>query len=177
MAKQVISKAGLEVVSFERGAAPTRTAYRFRLSEFEPARRASVERSLRAEWKGAEKVALDSFGRATVVFTGDGTDAREAVSASLKQRGLAAEDFETKRWPKLDATYVISVPATQDVDSARKVADALAGVAKVVAVHVYHDTGTATLWLKEPCNALEANVKAALASAGFTLARFELLAS
>jgi len=37
-----------------------------------------------------------------------------------------------------------------------EVFDALAGVDKVVAAHVYQDAGTATLWLKEPCDALEA---------------------
>jgi hypothetical protein len=59
---------------------------------------------------------------------------------------------------------------------ARTVADALAGVSKVVAVHVYQEAGTATLWLKEPCDALAENVKATLTSAGFSVSRFELKA-
>jgi hypothetical protein len=74
----------------------------------------------------------------------------------------------------LDATYELRVAELNDVVEARRVADALSGVAKVVAVNVYQDAGRATLWLKEPCDALEGNVRAALASAGFTLSRFEL---
>ena len=69
---------------------------------------------------------------------------------------------------------MVAVSGMNGAVETRTVADALAGVAKVVAVHVYQDTGTATLWLKEPCDALEANVRAALTPAGFTVSRFEL---
>jgi hypothetical protein len=175
-ASKVIQNAGYEVVSFERGKPPTLTAYLFRVSMFEHEGRASLENGLREDLEGADKVAVDSLGRATVVLSGDAAAAEEAVSASLEKRGLAAEGFEKKTWPKLDATYVVAVSGMDDVVETRKVADALAGVAKVVAVHVYQDTGTATLWLKEPCDALEANVRAALTPAGFTVSRFELKA-
>jgi hypothetical protein len=173
-AKKAIKNAGYKVVSFKRGEAPKRTAYLFRVNELEPDRRASLEAGLREDLAGADKVAVDSLGRATVVVSADSAAAREAVSASLKKRGLAAQGFETKTWPKLDATYVVAIPVMNELVETRTVADALAGVAKVVAVHVYEDTGTATLWLKEPCDALEANVKAALTPAGFTVSRFEL---
>jgi len=173
-ASKVIRNAGYKVVSFTRGEPPKRTAYLFRVSRFEPDTRASLENGLRDDLEGADKVAVDSLGRATVVVKGDAAAAQEAVSASLKKRGLAAEGFETKTWPKLDATYVVAVSGMKGAVETRTVADALAGVAKVVAVHVYQDTGTATLWLKEPCDALEANVRAALTPAGFTVSRFEL---
>ena len=173
-ARKAIRNAGYKVVSFARGEPSQRTAYLFRVSQFEADRRASLENGLREDVEGADKVAVDSLGRATIVVIGDSLAAQEAVSASLKKRGLAAEGFETKTWPKLDATYVIAVSGMNGVFETRMVADALAGVAKVVAVHVYQDTGTATLWLKEPCDALEANVRAALAPAAFTVTRFEL---
>ena len=175
-ASQVIRKAGYKVVSFKRGEAPKRTAHLFRVRPFEPDGRASLENGLREDLEGADQVAVDSLGRATVVVSGDAAAAQEAVSASLKKRGFGAEGFETTTWPKLDATYVVAVSGMNDVVGTRKVADALAGVAKVVAVHVYQDTGTATLWLKEPCDALEANVRAALTPAGFTVSRFQLKA-
>ncbi len=175
-ANEVIRNAGYKVVSFKRGEAPKLTAYLFRVSQFEPDGRASLENGLREDLEGADKVAVDSLGRATVVVSGDAAAAQNAVSASLQKRGHAAEGFETKTWPKLDATYVVEVSGMNDVVETRTVADALAGVAKVVAVHVYQDTGTATLWLKEPCDALEANVRAALTPVGFTVSRFELKA-
>lgn len=172
-ADKVIQKAGYKVVSFERGASPTVTAYLFRVSEFDPDGRSRVENGLREDLKGADEVAVDSLGRATVVMSGDATASQAAISASLEKRGLAAQGFETKTWPKLDATYVVAVSGMDDAVESRAVADALAGVAKVVAVHVYQDTGTATLWLKEPCDELEANVRAALSPAGFAVSRFE----
>ncbi len=170
----VIRSAGYKVVSFKRGELPKRTAFLFRVSEFEHGGRASLENGLREDLVGADQVAVDSLGRATVVMSGDAVAAQNAVSASLKKRGHAAEGFETKTWPKLDATYVVLVSGMTDVVEARTVADTLAVVAKVVAVHVDQDTGTATLWLKEPCDALEVNVRAALASGGFTVSRFTL---
>jgi hypothetical protein len=173
-ATEVIGNAGYKVVSFKSGALPKRTALLFRVNTLEPDARASLESGLREELEGADKVAIDSLGRATVVVSKNPAAAEAAISASLKKRGLAADRFEAKTWPKLDATYVVAVAGMADVVETRTVANVLGGVAKVVAVHVYQDTGTATLWLKEPCDALEANVKSALASAGFTVSRFEL---
>lgn len=175
-ANQVIRDAGFQVVSFTVGEAPKRTAFRFRVREFEPFVRETLEKGFRKDLENADKVAVDSLGRATVVVSGEAAAAREMLFLSMKMRGVAAEGFETKTWPKLDATYVIAISGMNGVVETRTVADALAGVAKVVAVHVYQDTGTATLWLKEPCDALEANVRAALAPAGFTVSRFELKA-
>lgn len=146
------------------------------MNEFEPDIRAILEDGIREDLKDADKVAVDSLGRATVVVSGDAAAAREWLSLSLTKRGVTAEDFETKTWPKLDATYVVAVSGMNGAVETRTVADALAGVAKVVAVHVYQDAGTATLWLKEPCDALRANVMAALTPAGFSVLRFELKA-
>jgi hypothetical protein len=174
-ASKAIRNAGYEVVSFERGLPPTRTAFLFRLSDFDPARRASLEDGLREDLEGADGVAVDSLGRATVVAGADAGAVQAALSASLARRGLAAEGFETRTWPKLEATYLVAISWRNDPAETRKVADALAGVPKVVAVHVHQDTGTATLWLEEPCDALEANVRAALTPGGFEVARFELL--
>ncbi len=175
-ARKVIRDAGYKVVSFEGGEPRKLTAYLFRVSQFEPDGRASLENGLREDLKVADRVAVDSLGRGTVVVRGEPAAAREAVTASLKKRGVAAEAFETKTWPMLDATYVVAVFGMNGAVERRKVADALSGVAKVVAVHVYQDDGTATLWLKEPCDALEANVRAALTPAGFSVSRFELKA-
>ncbi|MFN0241793.1 MAG: hypothetical protein ACKVWV_02790 [Planctomycetota bacterium] len=173
-ASNVMKDAGFEVVSFTVGEAPKRTALIFRVNEFEPYVRASLENGFREDMKDADKVAVDSLGRATVVVSGEAAAEREILSLSLKKRGVAAEGFETKSWPKLGATYVVAVSGMHGAVETRTVADALAGVAKVVAVHVYQDAGTATLWLKEPCDALEANVMAALTRAGFSVSRFEL---
>ncbi len=173
-ATKVIRNAGYKVVSFKRGEPAKQTAFLFRMSTFEPEQRASLERDLREDLEHADKVAIDSLGRATVVVSTDAAAAQEAVSASLKKRGVAAEGFETKTWPKLGATYVLTILGMNGAVETRKVSDALAGVAKVVAVHVYQDAGSATLWLKEPCDALEANVSAALSPAGFTVSHFEL---
>jgi hypothetical protein len=175
-ATKVIRDAGYQVVSFEAGEPPEVTALLFRVSELEPDGRALLESGLREDLEGADKVAVDSLGRATVVVSGDAALAQEAVSASLKKRGIAAEGFETKTWPELDATYEVAVSGMSGALETRTVADALAGVSKVLAVHVYQDAGTATLWLKEPCDALEANVRAALTPAGFSVSRFELKA-
>ena len=175
-ASKVIRDAGYKVVSFKCGEPPKLTACLFRVRRFEPYGRASLENGLREDLEDADKIAVDSLGRATVVVSGDAAAAREAVSASLKKRGVAAGDFETRAWPKLDAAYVVAVSGMSGAVEMRTVADALARVAKVVAVHVYQDTGRATLWLKEPCDALEANVRAALAPAGFSVSRFELQA-
>jgi len=174
-AKKVIQDAGYKVVSFQLGEPPKRTAFLFRVNQLEPGQRASLEGALREELTDADKVAIDSLGRATIVVRGDPAAAEASVSASLKSRGLATAGTETRTWPRLDATYVVAVPGMTGPAAARTIADALAGVAKVVAVHVYQDTATATLWLKEPCDALETNVKAALTPAGFSVARFELL--
>ncbi|MFN0007109.1 MAG: hypothetical protein ACKVXR_04310 [Planctomycetota bacterium] len=171
---EVIRDAGYQVVSFTVGEAPKRTAFLFRVNEFEPFVRETLETGFRQDLDNADKVAVDSLGRATVVVSGEAAPAREMLLLSMKKRGVAAEGFETKTWPKLDATYVVAVPGMNGVVETQTVADALAGVAKVVAVHVYQDDGTATLWLKEPCDALEANVRAALTSAGFAVSRFEL---
>ena len=173
-ATKVIQDAGYKVVSFKLGEPPVVTAYLFSVSKLEPEGRASIESGLRQELEGADEVVVDSLGRATVVVGGEAAPGREAVFASLEKRGVAAEGIETRTWPKLDATYVVAVPGMNDAVEARAVADALAGVAKVVAVHVYQDTATATLWLKEPCDALEANVRAALTPTGFSVSRFEL---
>lgn len=175
-ASKVIRDAGYEVVSFERGEPRKLTAILFRVNEFDPAVRAALETGLREDLNGADKVAVDSLGRATVVVSGKPAAAREAISLSMTRRGAAAEGFETKTWPTLDATYVVAVTGVHGAVEARTVADALADVAKVVAVHVYQDAGTATLWLKEPCDALETNVRAALTPAGFSVSRFELQA-
>ena len=175
-ASQVIRDAGYKVVSFKAGEPRKLTAYLFRVSPFEPDGRARLEDGLRADLWGADKVAVDSLGRATVVVSGDAAAAREAVFASLEKRGVAAEGFETETWPGLDATYVVAMSGMNGAVQARTAADALAGVPKVVAVHVYQDTGTATLWLKEPCDALEANARGALTAAGFSVTRFELKA-
>jgi len=175
-ASQVIRDAGYKVVSFKAGEPRKLTAYLFRVSPFEPDGRARLEDGLRADLWGADKVAVDSLGRATVVVSGDAAAAREAVFASLEKRGVAAEGFETETWPGLDATYVVAMSGMNGAVQARSAADALAGVPKVVAVHVYQDTGTATLWLKEPCDALEANARGALTAAGFSVTRFELKA-
>ena len=175
-ASKVIEDAGYKVVSFEAGDPRRVTALLFRVGALEPGGRAGLERGLREDLEDAHQVALDCLGRGTVVVSGDAAAAREAVSESLGRQGAAAEGFETKNWPQLDATYEVAVPGMRGADEARAVADALAAVPKVVAVHVYQDAGTATLWLKEPCDALEANVKATLAPAGFSVARFELQA-
>jgi hypothetical protein len=174
-ADRVIRDAGYEVVSFEAGEPRKLTAFLFGASTLGADGRASLERGLREDLD-ADKVAVDSLGRVTVVVGGDAAAAREALSESLRKRGVAAEGFETKTWPQLDATYEVAVSGMSGAAEARAVADALAGVAKVVAVHVYQDAGTATLWLKEPCDALEANARAALTSAGFSVSRFELKA-
>jgi hypothetical protein len=173
-ASQVIRKAGFKVVSFKIGEPAQQTAYLFRVLRFEPEGRASLESGLREDLKDVDKVAVDSLGRVTVLSSGATAAAQEAVAASLAKRGVAAEGFETKTWPKLESTYVLAVPGMNGPFDTRRVADALAGVAKVVAVHVYLDAGTATLWLKEPCDALETNVRAALAPLGFSISRFEL---
>jgi hypothetical protein len=173
-ARRVIGEAGYKVVSFKVGEPRTLTAYLFRVSKFEWGERASLEIALREDLKDADRVAIDSLGRGTVVLSDASAAALEVISASLKKRGVAAEGFETKIWPKLDATYVVAVSGMNGAVETRKVADALASVAKVVAVHVYQDAGTATLWLKEPCDALETNIRAALTPAGFSVSRFEL---
>ena len=173
-ATRVIKKAGYKVVSFKAGEPPKQTALLFHVSPANPDGRESLENGLREDLKDADRIAVDSLGRATVLVSGGAPAAREAVSASLKKRGVAAEGLETKTWPKLDAAYVLAVPGMNDAIRTRAVADALQGVAKVVAVHVYQDTGTATLWLKEPCDALEANVRAALAATGYSVSGFEL---
>jgi len=173
-ASKAIRDAGYKVVSFTVGEAPKRTAFLFRVHEFEPFVRETLENGFREDLTNADKVAVDSLGRVTVVVSGGATAAREMLFLSLKKRGVAAEGFETKTWPKLDATYVVAVSGMNGTVEAQTVADALAGVAKVVAVHVYQDAGTATLWLKEPCDALEANVTAALTHTGFSASGFEL---
>ena len=175
-ASKVIQGAGYKVVSFKAGEPRKVTAYLFRVSGFGPDGRASLEKGLLEDLEDADRVAVDSLGRATVVVSGDAVAAREAVSASLEKRGVAAEGFETETWPELEATYVVAVHGMSGAVETRTVADALAGVDKVVAAHVYQDAGTATLWLKEPCDALEANVRAALTPAGFSVSRFELKA-
>lgn len=175
-ASEVIRNAGYEVVSFNVGPPPRVTAFLFYVNEFEPDALAILENGLREDLKDADKVAVDSLGRATVVVSGKAAAARDAISASLKKRRVAAEGFETKRWPKLDATYVVAVSGMNGLIETRTAANVLAGVPKVVAVHVYQDTDTAMLWLKEPCDALETNVKAALMSAGYSVSRFELKA-
>jgi hypothetical protein len=176
-AREVIRIAGYKVVSFEEGAPHQVTAYLFRVGRFERDGRASLENGLREDLKDADKVAVDSLGRGTVVVSGEPAAAREAVLASLQKRGIATEGLETKGWPKPDATYVVAMSGMNGAVEAQTAADTLARVAKVLAVHVYQDTGTATLWLKEPCDALEANVKAALAPAGLSVSRFELVKS
>jgi hypothetical protein len=173
-ATKVIRAAGYKVVSFKRGEPPKQTAYLFRMGQFAPDQRSSLENDLREDLRDADKVAVDSLGRATVVVSGDAAAAREAVLASLKKRGVATEGLETKIWPKLDATYLLEISGMNGAVETRRVSDALASVAKVVAVHVYQDAGSATLWLKEPCEALEANVRAALTPAGFSVSHFEL---
>jgi hypothetical protein len=173
-ASRVIRDAGFEVVSFNVGAPPKLAAVLFYVDKFEPDVRAIVENGLREDLKYADKVAVDSLGRATVVVSGNSAAAQEAVLASLKKRRVAAEGFKTASWPKLDATYELAVSGMNGVIETRTVANVLAGVPKVVAVHVYQDTGTATLWLKEACDALQTNVSAALTPAGFSVSRFEL---
>jgi copper chaperone CopZ len=173
---KVIQDAGYKVVSFKCAEPPKQTAYLFRVSRFEPEGRANLENRLREDLGNADKVAVDSLGRVSVVVSGDAAAMRGALSASLKKRGVAADGFETVTWPRLEATYVVAVSGMHGAVEARTVLDALAGVAKVVAVHVYQDTGTAALWLKEPCDALEANVRSALTVSGFSVARFELQA-
>ncbi len=173
-ASEVIRIAGYEVVSFNAGPPPRVTAIRCYVNKLEPDVRAMLENGLREDLKDADKVAVDSLGRATVVVSRKAAAARNAVAASLQKRGVVAEEFETKSWPKLDATYMVAVSGMNGLIETRTAANVLAGVAKVVAVHVYQDTGTAMLWLKEPCDALEANVRAALTPAGFSVSRFEL---
>jgi hypothetical protein len=173
-AGRVIRDAGYEVVSFKHGGPAKRTAVLFYVDEFDPGTRANLVNGLREDLKNADQVAADSLGRVSVVMSGNADAAREAVRTSLKKQGVAAEEFETKTWPKLDATYELAVSGMNGLFETRTLATALAGVPKVVAVHVYQDTGTATLWLKEPCDALEANVRAALSPAGFSVSRFEL---
>ena len=173
-ATNVIRDAGYKVVSFTVGEAPKRTAFLFRVNRFEPIVRATLEDGFREDLKKADKVAVDSLGRVTVVVNSDAVAAREMLFLSMRKRGVVAEGFEAKTCPKLDATYEIAVSGMSGAVEAQTVADTLAGVAKVVAVHVYQDSGTATLWLKEPCDALEANVKAALTPAGFSVSSFEL---
>ena len=175
-ARKVIREAGYKVVSFEAGEPRKVTAYLFRVSPLDPDGRASLERGLREDLEDVDRIAVDSLGRATVVVSGDAAATPDAVSASLSKRGVAAVGFETKTWPKLEATYVLAVAGMDGADEARATSDALAGVAKVVVVHVDQDAGTATLWLKEPCDALAANVRAALAPAGFSVTRFERIA-
>ena len=176
-AHKVIQAAGYRVVSFAVGDAPKRTAFLFRVRAFEPLVRETLENGFRDDLKNSEKVAVDGLGRVAIVVTGDAADAREMLLLSLRKRGVAAEGFETKTWPKLDATYAVAVSGMTGAVEANTVADVLAGVAKVVAVHVYPDAGTATLWLKEPCDALEAKVTAALAAAGFSASSIELKAN
>jgi hypothetical protein len=173
-ASHVIRDAGYEVVSFKANGPPKVAAVLFYVDALEPGSRTIVENGLRADLKDADKIAVDSLGRATVVMSGKVAAVQQAVSASLVKRGVAAEDVETRTWPKLDATYVVEVSGMNGLIEMRTVANTLAGVPKVVAVHVYEDTGTAMLWLKEPCDALEANVKSALTPGGFTVSRFEL---
>ena len=175
-AVKVIRDAGYKVVSFKVGEPPKLTAYLFSVSHFEPDGRASLENGLREDLEEADKVAVDSLGRGTVVMKGETAATREAVLASLKERGIATEGFEARTWPKLDATYLVAVSGMSGAAETRAVADALAGVAKVIAAHVYQEAGTAELWLKEPCDALEANVRAALTPAGYSVSRFELKA-
>ncbi len=173
-ANEVIRNAGYEVVSFKVGPPPRVTAILCYVNKFEPDVRAMLEKGLREDLKNADEVAVDSLGRVTVVVSRKAAAARDAVAASLKKREVAAEEFETKSWPKLDATYLVAMSGMNGLIETRTAANALTGVAKVVAVHVYQDTGTAMLWLKEPCDALEANVRAALTPAGFSVTRFEL---
>jgi hypothetical protein len=173
-ASEAIRNAGYEVVSFHAGPPPRMTAVLCYVNKFEPDVRAMLEKGLREDLKDADKVAVDSLGRVTVVVSGKAAAARDAVAASLKKREVVAEELETKSWPKLDATYIVAVTGMNGLIETRTLANTLAGVPKVVAVHVYQDTGNAMLWLKEPCDALETNVKAALTPAGFSVSRFEL---
>jgi hypothetical protein len=109
-ASKVIRDAGYKVVSFKRGEPPTVTAWLFHVNRFETIERASLEDSLREDLKDADRIAVDSLGRATVVVSRQAAVSREALSASLRKRGVEAEDFETKSWPKLEATYLVAVP-------------------------------------------------------------------
>jgi hypothetical protein len=174
-AREVIVAAGYKVVSFAEGAAPKVTAYRFRVKPLAPDARAKLEQGLREDVEAAERVAIDGLGRATVVLAPEAGDAREALLASLTKRGVVAEGFETKLWPKLDATYVVAVEGMRGSTDAQSVVDVLSEVPKVVAVHVDRDAGAVTLWLKEPCDALDAKVRAALEPTGLSVARFELV--
>lgn len=172
--KKAIQAAGYKLVSFEEGAPARRTGYLFRVEELEARERAKLESDLREDLGGATRVAIDSLGRGTVVTSADAPDAREAIVASLVRGRVAARELDTRSWPALDATYAVAVPGMDTAVEARSVADLLEGVAKVVRVHVDHDAGVATLWLKEPCDALETSVRSTLATASFATARFEL---
>ena len=68
-ASKVIRDAGYKVVSFKVGEPPELTAFLFRVSKLEPDGRASLENGLREDLKDADKIAVDSLGRATVVVS------------------------------------------------------------------------------------------------------------
>ena len=171
---KVIEKAGYKVVSFEAGAKPGVVACLFRVGGLSPEGRTRLEKGLREDLKDAARVAIDSLGRATVLVKGDAAAARTALTASLERHGAAAEGLQIENWPQLEATYVVAASGMASPEAAQQVVDALTRVAKVKAVLVHQDTGTATLWLKEPCDALDKNVREALDAAGFPVTRVEL---
>jgi hypothetical protein len=168
-ATEAIEAKGWGVKDFKSGVAELLTVNVFQLSGTKAADHAALAKKLLGEIKGAKEVVIDTAGRA-VVTLGPGAEAltEASLAALLKAAhdGWSAKDLETKRLPRTLATYVVEVPGMAGADEAKRVLEALQALPKVVVVQVFHETKSAQIRLKEPCDKIADDVAAALKARG-----------
>lgn len=171
----LIVKAGFGVTNFEGGPPPKVTAYSFRVTGIAPGKYADARQALLGALDSPKLVTVDATGAAAVTLAAGKTTSEAALGAALKKAGLGLEGFAVAEWPEAPAVYEIEFAATADAGAAEKVRGALVPLAKVFSAEAYPEKGRAVVRLNEPCDAIEGNVRSALAAAGFEVKTFRLV--
>ena len=163
-----IEAKGWGVKDFKSGVIELQTVNVFQLAGTKPADHAALAKKLLGEIKGVKEVVIDTSGRAIVTLS-PGAELTEASLAALLKAahdGWSATEFATKQLPTTLATYVVDVPGMAGEAEAKTVREALQALPKVVFVQLFHETKTAQIRLKEPCDKIAADVTAALKAKG-----------
>ena len=172
-AERALAAEKLGVKSFEGGAAPTVTAYLFQITGLADGSREAVCRRLAADFHDASDVVVDSTGAARITLKGSGTIDEKALASSLRTCGCAMQAVEKREWPKVTASYELTVGDLAGEDAPSRIREALSRLDKILVAYVFRDTHTARIELREPCEKIEAAAREALRAIGVEVSRFE----
>ena len=176
-AEKALKGAGFGMRGFTGGPPPAFTVVRATVRPREAAAgaeaaRSALVRELTRELPSVAELFVEPDGRLTALLSGDARLEEKALAAAAGKRGFDVAGFATLSWPRTAAAYVATLRPAQGAGGASPRA-ALEGIESVLAAIGDSRGETFSIWTREPCENLEARLRAALAGTGRELARVE----